>query len=352
MRFGLFGTAQANTSNLGAGLGQGFRDYIDFNVEAEALGYCSSFLVEHHFTGWNQVSATLNVLTWVAARTTNLRVGSAVMVLPWHNPVLLAEQAATLDLLSAGRLDLGVGKGYRYTEFKGFCLPMEEAEARFEEALDVILRAWTTKGRFSFQGRFWKFEDIAVEPPTFQKPYPPFWMAAGSPASIERVAERGFNLLLDQFATPEVIGKRIALFKAEVEARGRAFDPAQVALARDVYVARDDADKRAALERNAKMRQRTVEVSRTPGREGGSHVLSYEHTAEGSEGVALYGTPDEIMRKLEALRAVGVQYVLANIGGGSRESLRRFAREVMPAFADAEPPRRKKTAHETADERR
>jgi len=340
MKFGLFGSAQANSASLGAGVGQGFRDYIDFNVEAEALGYCSSFLVEHHFTGWNQVSATLNVLTWVAARTRTLRVGSAVMVLPWHNPVLLAEQAATLDMLSSGRFDFGIGKGYRYTEFKGFRIPMEEAEARFEEALEVIMKAWTEKERFSHEGRFWQFEDVAVEPPTFQKPHPPFWMAAGSPASIKRVAERGFNLLLDQFALSDVIGERIALFKSEVEARGRVFDASQVALARDVYVARDEADRMAALERNAKMRQRTVDVARTPGREGGSHVLSYQHTAEASEGVALYGTPDAIMKKLEALRAVGVGYVLANIGGGSRESLRRFAREVMPAFADAEPPRR------------
>ncbi len=340
MRFGLFGSAQANTANLGAGLGQGFRDYVDFNVEAEALGYCSSFLVEHHFTGWNQVSATLNLLTWVAARTRTLRVGSAVMVLPWHNPVLLAEQAATLDLLSEGRLDFGVGKGYRYTEFKGFCIPIEEAEARFDEALDVITRAWTTRGPFSHAGRYWRFDDVTVEPPPFQKPHPPFWMAAGSPASIKRVAERGANLLLDQFAAPDVIGERIRLFQAEVEARGRTYDWAQVAVARDVYVAKDRADKMAALERNATMRQRTVDVARTPGQAGGSHVLSYTHTPESTEGVALYGTPDEIADKIEALRAAGVYYVLANIGGGSRESLRRFAREVMPAFSDGEPPRR------------
>ncbi len=334
MRFGLFGTAQANTSNLGAGPGQGFRDYVEFNIEAEALGYCSSFLVEHHFTGWNQVSATLNLLTWVAARTRTLRVGSAVMVLPWHNPVLLAEQAATLDLLSEGRLDFGVGKGYRFTEFKGFCIPMEQAEARFDEALEVITRAWTASGRFSHRGRFWQFEDISVEPPTFQKPHPPFWMAAGSPASIKRVAERGYNLLLDQFAAPEAIGERIALFKAEVEGRGRVFDPARVAVARDVYVAKDRADKMAALERNARMRQRTVDVARAPGQQGGSHVLSYTHPAESTEGVALYGTPDEVMAKIDALRAAGVSYVLANIGAGSRDSLRRFAREVMPTFAD------------------
>src|SRR5438128_7503711 len=149
MQFGIFGSAQASTADLGPETGQGFRDYLDYAVEAEALGYVSSFLVEHHFTGWNQVSATLMLQTALAMRTTTLRLGSAVIVLPWHHPVLLAEQAATLDLISGGRLDFGVGKGYRHSEFKGFGIPREEGEARFEEALAVIQRAWTTRERFS-----------------------------------------------------------------------------------------------------------------------------------------------------------------------------------------------------------
>jgi len=332
MRVGLLGSAQAHTGDFGAGTGQGFGDYIEFNVEAEALGYHGTFLVEHHFTGWNQVSAPLNVLTYVAARTSTLRVGTAVMVLPWHNPVLLAEQAATLDILSGGRLDFGVGKGYRHNEFSGFCVPMEEADARFDEALDVITKAWTATGRFSHHGRYWQFENIVVEPPTAQTPHPPFWMAAGNSASIRRVAERGGNLLLDQYATPQVTGERIAMFKAEVEARGRVFDPMMVAVARDAYVAKDAADKAAALERNAKFLRRMVEVSRVPGRQGGSHILAYDHSPAAREAVALYGTPDEIAEKLEALRSVGVTYVLAIHCGGSRESLRRFAHEIAPAF--------------------
>src|SRR5919201_2164817 len=166
MRFGLFGSAQARRGGPDVDSGVGFREFVETNVEAEALGYRSTFLVEHHFTGFGQVSATLNLLTWVGARTTTLRLGTAVMVLAWHNPVLLAEQAATLDLLSGGRLDFGIGKGYRYNEFAGFCIPMEQAESRFEEALGVIVKAWTADQPFSHRGKYWQFDDVVVEPPT------------------------------------------------------------------------------------------------------------------------------------------------------------------------------------------
>ena len=201
-KFGLFTSAQANSNDLGPETGQGFRDYLDFNVEAEALGFQSSFLVEHHFTGWNQVSSTLMLLMALAMRTKTLRLGSAVMVLPWHNPVLLAEQAATLDLISGGRFDFGIGKGYRHSEFKGFQIAPEEAEARFDEAhRGDDCAPGRTRERFSHRGRFWHFEDIVVEPPPAQKPHPPFWVAAGSEPSIRRAAARGFNLILDQYAS-------------------------------------------------------------------------------------------------------------------------------------------------------
>ena len=126
MRFGLFGSAQAKRGGPSDDNGAGFREFVERQVEAEALGYHSTFLVEHHFTGFGQVSATLNLLTWIGARTTTLRLGTAVLVLPWHNPVLLAEQVATLDLLSGGRVGGGIGKGYRCNEFAGFRIPMQE----------------------------------------------------------------------------------------------------------------------------------------------------------------------------------------------------------------------------------
>jgi alkanesulfonate monooxygenase SsuD/methylene tetrahydromethanopterin reductase-like flavin-dependent oxidoreductase (luciferase family) len=329
MRFGLFGSAQANSSDLGPETGQGFRDYLDYNVEAEGLGYHSSFLVEHHFTGWNQVSATLMLLTCLAMRTTTLRVGSAVIVLPWHNPVLLAEQAATLDLVSGGRFDFGIGKGYRHSEFKGFNIPQGEAEARFEEAVAVMTQAFISRKRFSHHGRFWKFDDIVVEPPPAQTPHPPFWVAAASDASIRKAAARGFNLILDQYASPQAIGERIALYRAERIAHGHGFDPMQVVVARQVYVAKDRADADAALARQAEHTKRTVAVSRAPHAKGGSHVLAY---GDGTETHALYGTPDEVHAKLDAVEKAGAAYVLLTLSGGVAQ-LRRFARDIMPAFA-------------------
>src|ERR1700722_8173829 len=219
MQFGLFGSAAARRGGPEFDSSEGFRDFIEYNIEAEALGFHSTFVVEHHFTGYGQVSANLHLLTWLRARTPQLRLGTAVIVLPWHNPVLLAEQAATLDLLSGGRLDFGIGKGYRYNEFAGFEVPMEEADARFEESLGVLLKAWTSEKRFSHHGRYWQFKDIVVEPPSAQKPHPQIWMGAGSERSIRNVAERGFNLLLGQYASPDDVARSIAWYRSTVEAR-------------------------------------------------------------------------------------------------------------------------------------
>src|SRR5207253_1006904 len=144
----------------------------------------ASSVPEHHFTRIGQLSAPLTLLIYIAARTTRLRLGTAILVLPWHNPVLLAEQVATLDLLSRGRLDLGIGKGYRHNEFAGFAMPPDEAEPRFPEVLDVLVSALVADKPFSHRGRFFRFDEIVVEPPPYQRPHPPLWLAAGSEGSI------------------------------------------------------------------------------------------------------------------------------------------------------------------------
>jgi alkanesulfonate monooxygenase SsuD/methylene tetrahydromethanopterin reductase-like flavin-dependent oxidoreductase (luciferase family) len=335
MRFGLFGSAQARRAGPDSDSSQGFREFIDNNVEAEALGYYSTFLVEHHFTGFGQVSASLNLLTWLGARTRHLRLGTAVLVLPWHNPVLLAEQAATLDLLSGGRLDFGVGKGYRWNEFAGFCVAMEEADARFEEALDIITKAFVCETPFSHRGKFWQYDNIVVEPPTAQRPHPPFWMGAGSANSVREVARRGYNMLLGQHSLAAEILEQVAQFKAEVEARGRRFDPMQVAVARAVHIADNAADKEAALERRYQGHMRIAALARRPDGESRDRFKTHDEDEARYESAesALFGSPDEIGRKLERLRNGGVDYVIINFGG-SRDNIRRFAREIMPAFAD------------------
>jgi alkanesulfonate monooxygenase SsuD/methylene tetrahydromethanopterin reductase-like flavin-dependent oxidoreductase (luciferase family) len=337
MKFGLFGGArtemgeQASDSRI-------YTDYVDYICEAEALGFHSVFLVEHHFTGFGQISATLNFLTYLAAKTTTIRLGTAVLVLPWHNPVLLAEQAATLDLLSDGRLDFGVGSGYRYNEFAGFRVPMDEANARFDECLDVIVKAWTSNQPFSHRGRWWEFDDIVVEPPTAQRPHPPIWMGAGGESSVRRVAAKGYNLLLGQYASPADVGRSIAAYRAEVEAQGRRFDPLSVGVTRAFFVCDSDAEKEAALERRLANRVRQLKLATRP--DGSVHGGPDRATGDPdtvNRVSAIYGSPEQIAEKLDELRLVGVGYVLVN-GGGSgggargRQSLRRFAAEVMPDF--------------------
>ncbi len=241
MLFGLFGgaTAKPNSETSDSQL---YGDFIDYVCEAEALGFHSVFLVEHHFTGMAQVSASLGFLTYLAGRTSRIRLGTAVTVLTWHNPVLLAEQAATLDLVSGGRLDLGIGRGYRQNEFRGFCIPIEEANERYEEALEVLRKAWASRDRFSHHGKHWHFENIVVEPEPTQKPHPPLWVGAGSPAGIRATAANGFNLLLDQLGFVRGDGRaRRRLSCRGRRACGRAVKPHSIGLTRALHLTMNEA---------------------------------------------------------------------------------------------------------------
>ena len=338
MRFGLFGGARTEMGDQ-AGDSQIYGDYIDYICEAEELGYHSVFLVEHHFTGFGQVSATLNFLTYLAAKTKTLRLGTAVLVVPWHNPALLAEQAATLDLLSNGRFDFGIGKGYRWGEFHGFCIPMEEAEERYQETVAFLRQAWTTKGRFSHHGKYWDFEDVVIEPAPVQKPHPPLWVGAASPNSIRDAAEKGYNLLLGQGGGPETVAEGVSIYRRAVEAQGRVYDSSMVGLTRALHIAMNDDERRRALALRAKFMAQVEELSLSP--TGDSPTLGRPRKRltdaernELTERDALIGRPDEIIRRIERLQQAGVEYILVIDFAGSREHLRTFAREVMPAFAE------------------
>ena len=325
MRFGLFGGAKAKGGTaLGAGDSHGYRDFVDYVVEAERLGFHSSFMVEHHFTGIGQVSSSLTVLAYLAAKTSRIRLGTAVVVLPWHNPVLVAEQAATLDLLSNGRFDFGIGKGYRKSEFAGFCIPQGEAEERFDEALAVIRKAWTSEGRFSHHGKRWRYDDVVVEPAPVQHPHPPLWMAAGSPASIGRAAREGYNLLLDQIISVDQVIHNIGLFREECTRIGRTYDPMMVAVARALQLFGDEEERAAAIDTRRRVVGAIGDIAKGP-----RQFASIEE-----DDAPLLGLPAEVTARVERLRAGGVAQILLVDPNATVANLRAFARTVMPAFAE------------------
>jgi len=328
MKFGLFGGARS-VPGVEDGYRLGYDAYIDSVVEAEELGFYSSFLVEHHFTGMGQVSSSLNLLTYLAAKTSTIRLGTAVVVLPWHNPLLVAEQAATLDLLSKGRFDFGVGKGYRFTEFEGFCIPIEEANERFEEAMTVIRKGWATEGRFSHEGKRWRYKDVMIEPAPTQLPHPPLWMAAGRSESLQYAAREGYNLFLDQFQTFDVTLERLAIYRDALGVSGRTYDPLGVAVARGLFIANDAKEREEAIAARVK----ALEMMNAYGSSGDnkSSMVSDADLMKATEEGVLLGDPDEIIGRLKKLEAGGVGYIL--LSSRTRSALRTFAKEVMPAFA-------------------
>lgn len=328
MKFGIFGGARQKRGLADTDSPTGYRDWIEYNIEAEALGYYSTFTTEHHFTGLGQVSASLNLLTFLAAKTTTLRLGTAVMTLPWHHPILLAEQAATLDLVSKGRLDFGIGKGYRYNEFNGFAIDMDEAEAIFEESLDLILAAWQREDRWSHRGKRWQFNDIVVEPPTIQKPHPPIWLAAGKPASIRSAARRGAHLLLDQYSPLSAVLERANIFRDELRAMNVDPTSRQIALARGLFIATNADEKSAVIERRTKARGLVDELAQTPEDDNSASIMQFKGPGEAIDG-ALIGTLEEIHSRLEAIQAGGIDYILLSNAGGGIDGLRTFAREFI-----------------------
>lgn len=332
MRFGLFGGPSRAFPAGAPDDATAYRAYVDMVVEAEALGFYGVYLVEHHFTGRGQISSSLNLLSHLAARTSRMRLGTAVVVLPWHNPLLLAEQVATVDVLSGGRLDLGVGRGYREHEFGGFGIPIEEAEARFDEAMAVLRRAWTGGDRFSHHGRYWHFDDVVVEPQPVQRPHPPLWLGAGSPASLERAAREGYRLLLDQVGSFALQAERAAHYRAAKEAAGLSSSPDDVAVTRSLRIARSVADRDGLIERQVASLTALAESTRPPA-EGGRNLFysAPEARREVVEAGSIIGTPDECIERLRSLEAGGIEQVLF-AGGLSIDDLRFFAREVMPAF--------------------
>ena len=205
---------------------------------AEACGFESCFFGEHHQDRDGFLPSPLIVATAVAARTTTLRVGTSVVLLPLHHPVKVAEDVVTLDIVSKGRVTLGVGIGYQDADFRAFSVPKAERVTRFEESVEILRRCWTGEP-FSFQGAHYRLDDVRVLPRPVQRPSPPLWIGANVPAAAARAGR-----LADAFVGTPSMDLEVTRRLADVyrQAAGKAGRPAEVVLMRDAWVAESRAE--------------------------------------------------------------------------------------------------------------
>jgi alkanesulfonate monooxygenase SsuD/methylene tetrahydromethanopterin reductase-like flavin-dependent oxidoreductase (luciferase family) len=332
MRFGLFGGPAADLSRTS--VDRAYHDYIEYVATAERLGFESVFLTEHHFTGLNQASSPMTLLAYMAAETSRIRLGTGVTVLPWHNPIVIAEQAATVDVLSGGRLDLGVGRGFRASEFEGFGLSMDEATERYDEAVQIILKAWRSEGRWSHHGRFWQLEEVIVEPEPVQVGGPPIWVGAGSERSLGQAAENGFRVLLDQIGTFETTGERVAAYREKLTDLGREFSPYDVAVTRSLHIVDGPKERQRAIEARTRVMAQVAALANS--RTGPQNAMAAAFSSDivgATENGSIIGDVAECVERLHILQDQGVEHVLIVDFENSTETLQVFANEIMPRVA-------------------
>ena len=346
MEFGLFVEFPANSTTTQR---QIFKDSMELIDAAEESGSEGIWLAEYHFNpGRSVLSAPVTVAAAIAARTKRVKIGLAVHVLPLRNPVQIAEEIATLDHLSDGRLDFGIGRAAFPRIYQGYGLNYAESRERFDECLEIILKAWTTD-KFSFHGKYYQFDEISVVPQPLQKPHPPMYIAATRTRETQEfVAGTGHPLIvgvvLDTVDALALCHTMVDLSKQ----KGKNMTMGQIPFFRYFYVAETEeqakADSRAALDWNIDMIQwrRTFDF--------GSEVWekiedfrktrtelppSYDYLYENR---AFIGSPDQIIAKIKALQDQGIEYFGCNFSFGGMpqdkvlKSMRLFAKEVMPAF--------------------
>jgi alkanesulfonate monooxygenase SsuD/methylene tetrahydromethanopterin reductase-like flavin-dependent oxidoreductase (luciferase family) len=326
-----------------------FRAELEQIESAEEMGFDGVWLAEHHFQ-WYGIAPDLMVIAgWVAARTSRIRIGTAIVVLPFHNPLRLAEQVATVDLMSGGRLDLGVGRGYQSAEYDAFGVSMDESKARFAECMDVLLKAWTEE-TFSHDGAYYSFHDVTLLPKPVQQPHPPVYVASWmTPETIRYAAQHGFPIMAPAGLASDQIKTNYQLYRETLDTLGKTEDGLDLPALVHIYV---DDDDRRAWETGAEYSNRygaSLVTLGSPVQKGGR--LSKDYSAyrefgesgrvvkENRQELLLFGNPDTVARRIEWMRdELGVNYIMCwmNMGGLDRErvlrSMRLFADEVMPRF--------------------
>ena len=323
---------------------------------AEAAGFDGIWLTEHNFTGESVYCDPIPFASVVAARTSRIRIGFAVLQLALRHPIRLATQLALLDNLSGGRLDVGVGHGTNYNEYEfvGFGLRSDDSRARMEETLEVMVRAWT-EAPLVHHGKFYQLSLPALRPRPRQLPYPPVWRAVSSAASVRDCGRLGAPILMARIPIARV-PERLALYATGLTESGLN-DSAQrrlqeqAALWRFVHVAESHAQAEDELAAALHATRHHMVHARETHNPAGFHVDASRLNAwtdpkvSDEEGVryaldltALYGTADRVAEQVAALRDAGVQHVLCQMSVGYLahntilDSMRRFGEQVRPRF--------------------
>ncbi len=321
---------------------------IDHCVYAEELGYDAIWLAEHHFTNYGAVPSPAVLAAAIAAKTKRIKIGIAVAVLPFHDPIRVAEDYALLDVISGGRLVFGVGRGYQPHEFKGFGIPMEEARERFDESMQIIDGLWRNES-FSFSGKHFKFENVKLVPRPIQKPAPQMWVAAVSPDTFVRVAKAGKPFLTSPSFTPiEKIKQGFAAYRSALVAAGHPANPT-LPLQRHAYIAESKEEAYSGgrapflwyLAKNAELMSApdVSDPSYQMYKKAQRNKASASYDTFFNSDATLICTPEEAVRRIAHLRdELDLNYMLCTFMFGgmdpakANKSMKLFADRVMPHF--------------------
>ena len=332
-------------------LGLYYRRLVDFLASSEDLGYDGIWANEHHFHPYGGlVPSPAVLLSALAQRTKRVRLGTSVVVLPLQLPLEIAEQLAMVDLMSGGRVELGVGRGFVPFDYRTAGIPMEEGQERTLESLEVILKAWSG-GPFSHHGKYFHYDQVEVWPPPEQRPHPGVWIACSShPESFAWAGTMGYYLLTVSSLRPiEQVAAMAQHYHAAWAASGR--DPLGYKYATHYQIVVDEDRARArqiaadAIRRYfGLLRESTALFSSSANRPTMPDPMadfSIERWIE--EGRILCGTPYDVVQTLQrAQRELGLTgvdgtYLFGGISFETAErSLRLFAQEVIPRMRRAE----------------
>ncbi len=312
----------------------------------DQIGFDQLWVTEHHFNYYGgALPSPSTFLSAVAARTRRIRLGIAVVVLPLHEPLQVAESYAMVDIISGGRLDFGVGRGSTMSEFRGFGLGYEDSPMRLRECMEIIQQAWSDDP-VDFHGELFNYSNVRVLPKPIQRPHPPVWVGASrSDATFEWAGAKGFNLLvLPYMYEASVLQRWIGIYKDELVKAGH--DPAQKEILGKCHIYVADSDKAALAEAGyyleryweTSLARNQGDLLRPPGG-------ALDFASQQENGTIIAGDPQ---RCIEGIRrwqeALGLTTISGHFwfGGMPQEqalkSIRLFADKVMPAFERAEAP--------------